>query len=334
MTNPAGNPMDAVASLMLERQRYEAWISQLESRRAITPPHVFERVRADYERRLREVTSQLAGRTSEVQGTMTALTERLARLQSEETTLRDQRYEQELRSHVGEITNEQWAKVEKDHDDRLGRIATERGSITGEIARLQQMLSMAGHRDGASVGDGASASGADGRAAGGDAKRRPGFDELEFLKSVTDDAKGGSSKILNGPAGLTPTPAEPMPGRLSASIPTIRSGATPARSTSVQGEKKSTPSGSGDSSAGVRSPLAQSGSFPADSSGNLPPSDREQNKASEEAAKAEKEPEEVPAFLRDVPQEQTKTLRCGDCSAMNFPTEWYCERCGAELAGM
>jgi uncharacterized OB-fold protein len=81
----------------------------------------------------------------------------------------------------------------------------------------------------------------------------------------------------------------------------------------------------------MQSPLT--GTFPGDASGSLP-ADHEQNKASEETAKAEREPEEVPAFLRDVPQEQTKTLRCGDCSAMNFPTEWYCERCGAELAGM
>ena len=29
-----------------------------------------------------------------------------------------------------------------------------------------------------------------------------------------------------------------------------------------------------------------------------------------------------------------KTLRCPECSAMNFPTEWYCERCGGELAAL
>ncbi len=29
-----------------------------------------------------------------------------------------------------------------------------------------------------------------------------------------------------------------------------------------------------------------------------------------------------------------KTLKCGDCSALNLPTEWYCERCGAELAAL
>jgi hypothetical protein len=29
-----------------------------------------------------------------------------------------------------------------------------------------------------------------------------------------------------------------------------------------------------------------------------------------------------------------KTLKCNDCGSMNFPTEWYCERCGAELAAL
>jgi hypothetical protein len=29
-----------------------------------------------------------------------------------------------------------------------------------------------------------------------------------------------------------------------------------------------------------------------------------------------------------------KTLKCADCGTLNRPTEWYCERCGAELAGV
>jgi chaperonin cofactor prefoldin len=29
--------------------------------------------------------------------------------------------------------------------------------------------------------------------------------------------------------------------------------------------------------------------------------------------------------------EQPKTLKCTECGAMNYPSEWYCERCGAEL---
>jgi hypothetical protein len=29
-----------------------------------------------------------------------------------------------------------------------------------------------------------------------------------------------------------------------------------------------------------------------------------------------------------------KTLKCSECGTLNRPTEWYCERCGAELAGL
>jgi hypothetical protein len=31
-------------------------------------------------------------------------------------------------------------------------------------------------------------------------------------------------------------------------------------------------------------------------------------------------------------REQEKTLKCPECGAMNYATEWYCERCGGELA--
>ena len=37
----------------------------------------------------------------------------------------------------------------------------------------------------------------------------------------------------------------------------------------------------------------------------------------------------APASASSEPQ---KTLRCTECGTMNLPTEWYCERCGGELA--
>lgn len=45
-------------------------------------------------------------------------------------------------------------------------------------------------------------------------------------------------------------------------------------------------------------------------------------------------PSNMPSFLKDMPTEQVKTLKCQECGTMNFPTEWYCERCGGELAAM
>ncbi len=42
-----------------------------------------------------------------------------------------------------------------------------------------------------------------------------------------------------------------------------------------------------------------------------------------------------PIVLRPAAQiEQAKTLKCSECGALNYPTEWYCERCGAELASL
>ena len=41
-----------------------------------------------------------------------------------------------------------------------------------------------------------------------------------------------------------------------------------------------------------------------------------------------------PIVLRDKANEAAKTLKCGECGAVNYPTEWYCERCGAELASL
>jgi hypothetical protein len=46
-------------------------------------------------------------------------------------------------------------------------------------------------------------------------------------------------------------------------------------------------------------------------------------------------PANTPIVLRPSgPIEQSKTLKCQECGALNYPTEWYCERCGAELAAL
>ena len=43
----------------------------------------------------------------------------------------------------------------------------------------------------------------------------------------------------------------------------------------------------------------------------------------------------TPIVLRpSTTLEQAKTLKCNECGGLNYPTEWYCERCGAELAAL
>ena len=39
-------------------------------------------------------------------------------------------------------------------------------------------------------------------------------------------------------------------------------------------------------------------------------------------------------LLKGVQSGHGKTLKCAGCGAPNFPTEWYCERCGSELSAV
>ena len=203
MTNSAANPLDAVASLMLERQRIEQWLAALDAKKAITPPQVFERVRSDYSKRLNEVLSQLAAHTVEVEATITTLTARLGKLQSEETSKRDQRYEAELRAAVGEFTPEAWQEYLRRSDEEINRCAAERASVSTELARLQQILSMAG---------GLTAPPSDGAGGGGEAGASV-VDELEFLKSVIDPRSEGAARPAPGatPARRTSKPVRKTP---------------------------------------------------------------------------------------------------------------------------
>src|SRR5215210_4933552 len=148
---PEGDsPMAAIASLMQERARFEGWLSTLDTRRSATPTHVFERVHADYSRRLQHVLDQIASRATDLRQTRDALRGRLAQLQSDEAARRDERAEAELRAAVGEYTDEQWSDVSSRSDGDISRIVRQRDEVAAELGRVEEILGIAeSHRPGA-----------------------------------------------------------------------------------------------------------------------------------------------------------------------------------------
>src|SRR5215208_1333829 len=143
MSSSTQNPMDAVAALMDERARYEAWLSTLETRRGATPNHVYDRVRGDYEARLRAVLDQLAGRASELQERADSLRAQVADLQRQEDAHRDERAEAELRATVGEHTPERWAEIRERADAEIARLSSARQEITADLERVREVLTVA-----------------------------------------------------------------------------------------------------------------------------------------------------------------------------------------------
>jgi hypothetical protein len=321
-------PTDAIAALLQERQRYEQWLAALESRRATTSSHVYARVYADYESRLGHVLEELGGRSAELRQVVETLTDRVNTLQTEENGHRDVRAEAELRAAVGEYSPEQWREVSQTSEADIARIAARRAEAASELAQVQQLLNMATatsrRPDGIATAPASPMSGAESAAqaparpaprGSGAANAAPpeSFDELAFLHSVVEP---------KDQAAAAPQAQPPQPPRPSA----------PA-------QRPRTPVASAPAATATAVPQAGP-ARPAVTPPDLPVvgesrQTAEQASASDEAPRRQPSlTDPVPLFLRDVPAEQIKTLKCAECGNMNYPTEWYCERCGGELAAM
>jgi hypothetical protein len=312
MTVTTENPMDAVAALMDERSRYEGWLNALESRRGATPAHVYERVHSDYQGRLRGVIERLAGRSTELQERVDTLREQAASLRAEEDAHRDERAEAELRAAVGEHTPEQWEEIRERCDSVLDRLGGERTEVESELRRVQQILEVATSGSHEAVGAPAPRGGA--REAAPPRATRPPADTKAAIAQAQDafrdPAESGAFDELAFLKSVVDTPrVSGAHGAVTPGDVSIRDG----------GESRASAGGAAAQGTPARAPSATPrGADPV------------------ERGSTTRRPslESVPAFLKDVPSEQVKTLRCQECGTMNYPTEWYCERCGGELAAM
>jgi hypothetical protein len=345
------SPVSAVGALMEERRRYESWLGALDARRAETPKHVFTRVHADYTARLESVIQRLVAHTDGLRAELTTLTTRIASLEEQQHRARDERAEAELRAHVGELTGNAWKEVAAASDATIASLAAQHAAALEDLQRTKELLAdaerpptpvpapaqvpAAAAPKAAAIAPkaapaatraaplpdpaegGAHVPGADappanrppdrGKPQAGDAS----FDELAFLQSVTDVSNGTASEA---PSAGTPPRREPAPSTAPPSAP-AQPAVAPRREPFVARKPEPRPEDRIQKQGEGATPLIQQkpgnrGSLAANISGNNP------------------------IILRDKPNESAKTLKCAECGALNYPTEWYCERCGAELASL
>jgi hypothetical protein len=323
MTQSVASSEQAVATLFAERQRYEAWLNALESKRGSTPQHIFDRVHADYTARLQRVMEQLGAHRAVLQELEANLMDRLTSLDIEESKHRDEASEAELRWMVGELPEDEYRTIQERADSAIASLSDERGRATEELSRLRSALEAGGgtaaqspRRSSGPVHpqpapqaaqsdwqlgfESPSAAAAPPAREEASVRERPResgspFDDLEFLKTVTDRtpseqrATGSSAAATadRGPAGA---------GASSSAQPVQAAERATNAPASAQGSRVST-----------------STAEPAPSkTGRL----------------------NTPSYLKETGAEQAKTLKCQECGTLNYPTEWYCERCGAELAAL
>ena len=136
------------------------------------------------------------------------------------------------------------------------------------------------------------------------------FDELAFLSSVVDE--GGSN----------PSPRPEQPSTAAANVqPVARPAPPPPRAAPAPPPPS-------------RNPFAQRAQDKIINNDGAAGPKIESKKVGGRSGLAANVSGNNPIVLRDKSNETAKTLKCGECGAMNYPTEWYCERCGAELASL
>lgn len=319
MTEFALVSIDKVRSLVAERQRYDEWLTALDVRRAETPSHVFDRVREDYVVRRDVVMGQLREHVGALSSFGDDLSKRLTAVEAEMATLEDERVEAMLRTAVGEYDDQRWGVVQKDVETQMAVLGAQRDGLLTEVDEVRMLLACAD-----SAPPTAAVEAADAVSIVEPEPLRG--DDLVFL--VTPEELPEIDDINAGeyPRDQAGDDARPEPPMFVGDV-TSDFSADMASYVASSAQSDLPP----DVGAGVEDAMAMFADTPeAADSGDVFDdlaflrSVIEPTPPSAMAA--------VPSLPTSAPaKESPKTLRCTECSTMNLPTEWYCERCGGEL---
>ncbi len=334
----AGATVSAVSALMEERRRYESWIAALDQKRAGTPDHVFTRVYGDYQGRLQAVVDTLATHADGLRQEIDDLSRRLASARAEHQRATDERAEAELRAHVGELSSDDWNNVAAASDQRLSELAANGDAIDKELGRTRELLADTERPTPA--------------AAVAVPEPEPVSDVAEATAhvpaAITEPASEPAPAPVPVPEPEPAVAAAPAPAR----TPTPRA-SSPAQRAPGQFDELSFLRSVVESPAG---PIEAAPSDEPDEASKLDSFARHSRddilqratgdqplitrSGGEQAGRDgpqvvfQRTPGSALDPVKDPALEGAKTLKCGECGALNYPTEWYCERCGAELASL
>ena len=359
---------EQVTALYEERQRFEAWLAALEAKRATTPVHIYTRVHADYGARLQRVVEELRTHRTALQELESTLIDRLTALDSEEAKHRDEAAEAELRATVGELASEHFDGSHRAHERRDRE--SERGAWTragGAVAAAPSARCRNGAAAGCGCGPGAvrAEHSAHQRCRACDSSTRalprrprapnapppptPADWELSFENALGGNPAPASAR----PSG--PRPAEKAPERAQEPNPfddleflktmvdrnsDEQAVVNPTRERGAERSAGCAESGSPGDDADVAAGEAASVEAVAGGRERIAAHHARRAVPRRVPSLASRRVgagwgrDSVPSYLKESPPEQVKTLKCQECGTLNYPTEWYCERCGAELAAL
>ncbi|MEO8295215.1 MAG: Ran-binding zinc finger domain-containing protein [Gemmatimonadota bacterium] len=343
---------DPIDRLLQERQQFAVWIARLDTTKDSVPESVRTRVRADYQARLDAVIDQLRTHGQGLAQQLERLRDSRGELLTREAQAGEIMAEAEVRHAVGEYEDAKWEQIRGEAQRNLSAVQEDLGRINGEIGKLEEVQGMiaapamveppAPPPPAAAIAPPASMPSAvapdepfaELSAALQDAVSSRPADQADAApapseRSAPPEPHAGDARAAGGPGAVrqvpTVRPVKPKEGT-----------GTPGRTLWFPSVKEEEINAGVDELAFLKSVSEdeKSGPSPRRASGGLP-----------RPAEALQAPPSPPSTVGSMgsgataegrPSTSTgqRTLKCGECGTMNRPTEWYCERCGAELADL
>jgi hypothetical protein len=289
MTKTISETEPTIESLLEQRTQYEEWLARLDASGDKVPPAVRQRVRGDYESRLKAVLEQLRGRGASVAEELERQHATQAQLDQERRAAEEALAEAEVRHAVGEYSEDEWRRLSEQSRREIDQLRGRLRSIGSEITRLNEVQALvAAPRSGSAPAPAAVAA-----PVSPPARKPEVVEEAPLVTHVADEP-------------MDETPAPRATAKTSAPEAAPVDELAFLKSVSDEDHRPATRRPSNPGMAAVSTPT---------------------QRVAEPVVAA---PSPSPKAASGV----AKTLKCGECGTLNRPTEWYCERCGAELAGV
>ncbi len=373
-TPESGNPIERLLQDRAQFVSWLTRLNATGEASPAVPEAVRSRVRADYERRLDAVLAELRGHTSQLEEQVGDLSTRAGLLTTRENEHKEQLAEAEVRHLVGEYDEGKWDGIRAELLKVVAQIRSELDHTTSEIARLNEVLATIRAPVPASVTPepepelliepepvapsppppAVSAP----RPVVTASAPRPAMPEPAIIKPEPLTPPSAPVVEPARPAATAASGATEIPFRAVPPRPQPKPPAAPAKKEDQPGRTlwfpsgKQTEQGAGggklDELAFLKSVTGgEGGQAPQPAPASTPaPKSRASGgftKPAEAAPAPAPPPAAEPPAAKVQPAAEPKdrssgsgqkTLKCGECGTLNRPTEWYCERCGAELAAL
>jgi len=342
-TADSGNPIER---LLQDRTQFVNWLARLNSPGegpASVPESVRARVRADYERRLDAVLLELRTHVTQIEEQVGDLTARHGALTHREAEQQEQLAEAEVRHLVGEYDERLWDGIRAERMKVIAQVREELAQTSAEITRLSEVLATirapVPHEAEPAPPAPPPVSVSAPRPPVRTPEPPPARPEPEppVVRPAAAAAPQAQAEIPFKPA------AAPRPQPAPAPKPPQKKEEAPGRTLWFPSGKPSdapAPGGKVDELAFIKSidaPPASTTPPKSRPSGGFIKADNALTPAPEPAPPPPKPAAPPPVeTTKERPSQSAgqKTLKCGECGTLNRPTEWYCERCGAELAAL